>query len=57
VERTKATLKRYKRDLEKQGYYIGRDGKRHRSLGRPKGKKDTKERRKSGYYQRWANEK
>jgi hypothetical protein len=27
------------------------------SLGRPPGKKDTKERRKSGYYQRWANEK
>lgn len=28
-----------------------------KTLGRPKGKKDTKPRTKSGYYVRWANEK
>jgi len=45
------------------GYqYTGRYtrlGKKITKLGRPKGRKDnpSKPRRKSGYYQRWANKK
>ncbi len=55
VARTKDTLDRYKHQLDKKDYYITKDGKKKTSLGRPTGKKDGKKRRKSGYYQRWAN--
>ena len=43
------TVSRVKDGLER----AKRSGKK---LGRPAGKKDTKVRRKSGYYRRWANE-
>ena len=36
VERTKDTLNRYKRDIKTKGYFINRDGKRVKQLGRPK---------------------
>jgi len=42
-ERTKAGMKRAKIRLEKEG----------RSLGRPKGSKDSKPRKKGGYYKRY----
>jgi DNA invertase Pin-like site-specific DNA recombinase len=49
----------FERELIRERVILGlerakREGKR---LGRPKGKKDTKRRRTSGYIQRWANDK
>lgn len=55
VGRTRDTLQRYKELIDEQGFFIGRDGKKHTFLGREKGKKDSKPRRKSGYYRRWAD--
>jgi hypothetical protein len=51
-------LARRKQELKTKGYFI-KDGKKITKLGRPKGRKDKpgKPRRKSGYYQRWANKK
>jgi len=54
VERTNSAMHRIKKSIEKKGYYITKDGKKITKLGRPKGKKDSKRRRKSGYYQRWG---
>lgn len=54
VQRTRDTLQRYKEQIADCGYFIGRDGKKHTHLGREKGKKDSKPRRKSGYHLRWA---
>jgi DNA invertase Pin-like site-specific DNA recombinase len=53
-ERTKEGLAVRKKQIEEQGYFINKDGKKVTSLGRPKGKKDGEPRRKSGYYQRWS---
>ncbi|KYK21742.1 hypothetical protein AYK25_03265 [Thermoplasmatales archaeon SM1-50] len=40
--------------VERINLGLDRAKKQDKSLGRPKGKKDTKNRRKSGYYQRLA---
>lgn len=53
VERTNLSMKRIKKSIDEKGYYITKDGKKITSLGRPKGKKDSKKRKLSGYYQRW----
>lgn len=53
VARTRDTLKGYKVDIEKEGYFVSKQGKHVNKLGRPKGSKDKKIRRKSGYYRRW----
>lgn len=57
VEKTNLALKRIKRNIDKKGFHITKDGKKITSLGRPKGKKDnpSKPRRKSGYFERWAS--
>ena len=59
VARTRDTLDRYKGQIKKEGYFVSRNGKKVQKLGRPKGSKDKNPhgRKKSGYYQRWANEK
>jgi DNA invertase Pin-like site-specific DNA recombinase len=56
-ERIQLGINQRKKSIEKQGYYINSNGERKTSLGRPKGKKDSKgRRRKSGYYRRWEKE-
>jgi len=59
VARTRDTLDRYKGQIKKEGYFVSRNGKKVKKLGRPKGSKDKNPhgRNKSGYFQRWANEK
>lgn len=59
VSRTRDTLDRYQKSIERKGFFINRDGKKMKSLGRPKGSKDKnpKGRRKSGYYRRWEHKK
>jgi DNA invertase Pin-like site-specific DNA recombinase len=54
IERVNLMYGRLRKDIAEQGYYINRKGKRRKSFGRPKGKKDSKPRRKSGYYLRWG---
>lgn len=53
VERTKDKLDYYKRQLQKKGYFINKRGKKCFSLGRPRGSKDSKRRKKGGYYLRY----
>ena len=54
VSRTKDTLDRYQKDIEDKGFFVDREGNKHKKLGRPKGSKDKKpERPKAGYYRRW----
>jgi len=55
VARTKDTLDTYKSKIKSNGYFLSKDGKKIKRLGRPKGSKDKVQRRKSGYYQRWAS--
>lgn len=57
VVRTKNTLNNYKEQIDEKGYFVSRKGKRVKKLGRPKGAKDKEKRTRSGYYQRWAEEK
>lgn len=52
IERTNTTMSRIKKELTKKGYYITKEGKRITKLGRPKGKGDSKPRKKRGYYLR-----
>ena len=52
VERTNASMDRIKKSIEKKGYYITKSGKRITKLGRPRGKRDTRPRKKRGYYLR-----
>jgi putative DNA-invertase from lambdoid prophage Rac len=49
----------FERDLTQERVLIGLEGAKARgkTLGRPKGSKDTKDRRKSGYYLRYSNKK
>jgi len=54
IERTKAKLDYYKNQIKKKGYFINKQGKKCYALGRPKGSKDKKRRRRSGYHQRWS---
>lgn len=48
-ERTQSKLDYYKDQIKKKGYYITKAGVKRFSLGRQKGSKDKKVRRKSGY--------
>lgn len=59
VLRTKDTLDSYKTQIDEEGFFMSRDGKKIQRLGRPKGSRDKnpKGRKKSGYYERWAKEK
>jgi DNA invertase Pin-like site-specific DNA recombinase len=52
VERTNSAMYRIKKSIEKKGYYITKDGKKITKLGRPKGKRDSRPRKKRGYYLR-----
>ena len=54
IERTNLALGSIKKKLEKGKGHLSKSGRVIHSLGRPKGSKDKKPRRKSGYYQRWA---
>lgn len=54
VDRINLSINRAKKSIEEKGYYVTKDGKKITSLGRPRGKKDGKVRKKSGYYQRWS---
>ena len=54
IERTKLAMKRIKKSIDEKGYYITKEGNKIKSIGRPRGKKDSKPRRKSGYYVRWG---
>jgi len=54
IERTQARLDYLKKQIEKKGFAVTKDGKKITSLGRPKGSKDKKRRRKSGYINRWT---
>lgn len=56
-ERIKDKLKYIDGMIEKDGFYITRSGKKIKKRGRPKGSKDNKVRRKSGYWLRWNKEK
>lgn len=57
ASRTKDTLNNYKDKIKQDGFFISREGKKVEHLGRPKGSKDKVQRRKSGYYRRWAGDK
>ena len=57
VARTRDTLNCYKDDIDKQGYFVSRSGKRITNLGRPKGSRDRTTRKKAGYSYRWVKEK
>lgn len=49
------SLAEFERELIKERIYLGmkRARKQGKHMGRPKGRKDTKKRKKSGYYLRW----
>ena len=55
--KTKLKLDYYKAQIEKNGYYITKDGEKKTALGRPEGSKDKTDRRRSGYMLRWAGKK
>jgi len=55
-ERTSVALKQIKETIKEEGEYKTKDGKVIKRLGRPKGSKDKKQRKKSGYYKRWADD-
>lgn len=52
VERTQASMDRIKDTIKKKGKYRTKDGKVINALGRPKGKKDKKPRKRRGYFLR-----
>ena len=54
VTRTQDRLDYLKKQIKKKGFAVTKDGKKITSLGRPKGSKDKKRRRKSGYINRWT---
>jgi len=53
-ERIKDKIDYYQEQLKTNDSITTKSGKVITSLGRPKGKKDSKKRRKSGYYVRWS---
>jgi len=59
ASRTNDRLNLYKEEMEDQGYYIKKDGTKGYALGRPKGKKDSSEikRSKTSYYEGWIKRK
>jgi len=50
VERTNLAMKRIKKAIKEKGYYITNDGKKIHKMGRPKGKRDKKPRKRRGYF-------
>jgi len=54
-ERIKDKLDYIDKQIEDKGFYISKQGSRITGRGRPKGSKDKKVRRKSGYLLRWQN--
>ena len=54
IEKTKLKLDYYKAQIKEKGYYITKDGVKKKKLGRPFGKTDSKPRKKSGYWLRYA---
>ena len=56
VTRTKDKLDFYKRQIKTKGFATTKEGKKITCLGRPKGSKDKKRRRLSGYYNRWGKQ-
>jgi len=46
-----------KKQIKQKGYYITREGIKRYSLGRQKGSKDKKRRRRAGYIARYLNKK
>ena len=54
IERTKAKLDFYKKEIRTKGYFINKKGKKCFALGRPPGSKDKNYRKKGGYYKRYA---
>jgi site-specific DNA recombinase len=52
-ERIKDKLRYIDGMIEKEGFYITQGGKKIKKRGRPEGSKDSKVRRKSGYWLRW----
>ena len=57
VERTNLAMKRIKKEIEKKGYYVTKEGKKIYTMGRPKGKKDKKPRKRRGYFLRERSKK
>ena len=55
TSRTRERIGLYKQKLKEDGQFVSKDNKVITNLGRPKGSKDKKIRRKSGYLLRWAN--
>lgn len=55
-ERIKDKLDYIDRQIEEKGFHISKAGNKVTSRGRPKGAKDKKRRRKSGYLLRWTKE-
>jgi DNA invertase Pin-like site-specific DNA recombinase len=55
-ERIKDKLKYIDGMIERDGFYISEKGNKIKKRGRPSGSKDTKIRRKSGYWLRWDKE-
>jgi len=56
-ERIKDKLRYIDGVIEKDGFYISKSGKKIKKRGRPEGSKDSKIRRKSGYWLRWQKDK
>ena len=54
IERTNDKLDFYKKELKEKGYFINKKGIRCTALGRPSGSKDKSNRKKGGYYLRYA---
>lgn len=50
VERTNLAMKRIKKAIDEKGYYVTKEGKKIYTMGRPKGKKDKKPRKRRGYF-------
>lgn len=57
VSRINDRLTQHKKDINDKGFYINKKGEKKSALGRPKGSKDSGNRKKSGYYLRWAGNK
>ena len=51
ISRTRDTLDGYQRQISEEGFFISRDGRRIKKLGRPIGSKDKCRRKRSGYYE------
>lgn len=50
VERTNLAMKRIKKSIKEKGYYITKDGKKIQKMGRPKGRRDKRPRKRRGYF-------